>query len=532
MVRQRETVRRSDDARLAASEERFRAAFDALSDTLILFGPVLDDHGVFSDAEIGWINRSARERWFHGAPLQEMQGVRVFETYARVKPVFFDIYSEVVASGTDFRGVVTLSHSELGDRVLQLHVTPYEGGFIHSSRDITAEHRARVALEESESQLRAVSESLYLRVKELDSLQRISEMLAESLDPRGALRRVAAEVRGLLAARCARIHVLTGATDAAGQPRRTVSGSDGCAEFLDAEADLIHATLNGGGPVTTRPAGHVSDHHVAVPMVAGGHVVGVLIAGRETEAFSPREIGIAGTVADLLAAAVRNATMHDLEKRQAASDERQRLARDLHDAVSQSIYSAGLIAEALPAVFERSPADAEHDLGTLQHLVRSALAELRTLLYELRPASLEAASLATLLDRLGDSFTGRNDIQLEISVPEALMLPPDVKTAFYRVAQEALNNVAKHAKATVARVVVTLDENEARLTVTDDGIGIARDTDTAAGDSAEHSETYGLAIMRDRAKDVGASLTITGEPGAGTTVEMTWTPPHAGTAST
>jgi signal transduction histidine kinase len=424
---------------------------------------------------------------------------------------------------------VTRHHEELGDRVLQLHVTPYEGGFVHIGRDITAEQRSRAALEESESGLRAVSESLYLRVKELDSLQRISQILAESLDPRRVLSRAGSEICGLLGARCVRIHVLAGANDATGHPLSTVSGSACCAAFLDPETDLIHATLNVGGPVTTCPAGHVADHHVAIPMVAGGRVVGVLIAGRETKEFGPREIGIAGTVADLLAAAIQNANTHEVEKKQAASDERQRLARDLHDAVSQSIYSAGLIAEALPAIWERSPADAEHDLGTLQHLVRSALAELRTLLYELRPASLEAASLATLLDRLGDSFTGRTDIRIEVSAPDSLTLPPDVKEAFYRVAQEALNNAAKHAKATLARVTATLDDDELRISVSDDGIGIAPDTSAEPVGDSERGETYGLRIMRDRATQIGASLAVTGGPGMGTTVEMTWIRPDART---
>jgi signal transduction histidine kinase len=178
-----------------------------------------------------------------------------------------------------------------------------------------------------------------------------------------------------------------------------------------------------------------------------------------------------------------------------------------------------------------SPAEAEYDLATLRHLVRNALAELRTLLYELQPASLEAASLATLLDRLGDSFTGRTDISIEVSAPDSLTLPADVKIAFYRVAQEALNNVAKHAQATVARVTATVGDDEVRLSVNDDGIGIAPHTDVAGGEDAGRWETYGLAIMRDRATDIGASLEIAGGPGIGTTVEMTWIRPDARTGS-
>lgn len=522
MVRPREQVRRHEDAVLAASEERFRAAFDALSDSLMLFSPILDESGAFAEAEIGWINRSARERWFGGAQLEELRGRRLFDLFPQVKPVVFDIYSDVVANGTDYRGVITLHHDELGDVILQVHVTPYQSGFIHSSRDITAAHEARLALQDSENRYRTVSESLSRRVEELDSLRRVSQILTDSGDGDGAaLDRVAAEVRTLLAARCVRIHALTTAADPSGPPTPTLSGSAGAAECTDSEAELIHAALDDGKPTTSCPTQHGTDHHVAIPMLAGDRVVGVLIASREAKAFSTREIGIASTTADLLAAAVQSATIHEIEKQQAASGERQRLARDLHDAVSQSIYSASLIAEVLPSVWSRSPEEGEHDLATMRHLVRNALAELRTLLYELQPSTLEAASLATLLERLGESFTGRTDIRLEIAAPDSLTLPLDVKTAFYRVAQEALNNVSKHARASVARVTATLDDDEVRLTVTDDGRGMAP--------GAARDETYGLGIMRDRAKDIGAVLEVTGAPGTGTTVVMTWIRSAAGT---
>ena len=531
MTRKREIVRRSDDAALAASEERFRAAFDALDDSLMLFSPVTDDDGCFADARIDWINRTARDRWFDGAPLQDLRGGRLFELFPGVKAAVFDIFSDVAANGTDFRGVISLRHDELGERILELHVTPFEGGYIHSSRDITAAREAQTALQEREKELAAsevrlirLTDSLTARVDELDALRRVSQLLAESRDPRAVLDRVAMEIRGLLGARCTRIHVLNDPADASGAAM-TTSGSAGCPDFLDPELDLIHATLEGGSPVMTSPAGHVSDHHVSIPMLSGSRLVGVLIAGRQDRAFTGNEISIATTTADMLAAALQNAAIHEMARRQAASDERQHLARELHDAVSQSIFSASLIAEALPAVWKRSPAQAERDLFTLRRLVRTALAELRTLLYELRPAALQAASLETLLERLGDSLIGRNEIRLEVSVPPGLVLPLDVKTALYRVAREALSNVAKHAQATVARVTVSLDDDLVRLTVSDDGLGISAEGDA---NEAGSGESYGLGIMRERAEGIGAAFEVYSEHGDGTMVEMTWNRPAEG----
>lgn len=532
MLSKRELVRRGDDAALAASEERFRAAFDALHDSLMLFSPILDDDGEFADARIDWINRAARDRWFGGATMDDVRGGSLFDLFPGVKPAIFDIYSDVVNNGTDYRGAIMLCHPDLGERILELHVMPYESGFIHSSRDVTAAQRAQDALLSREQELAAsearllkLTDSLTARVEELDGLRRVSQLLAGSRDPAGVLDEAAFEIRALLRAKCTRIHVLVDDPDMTGAAT-TTSGSAGCMEFLDPEADLIHATLEGGRPVTTAPEGDVSDHHVAIPMIAGSRLIGTLVAGRANEPFTASEIGVATTAADLLAAAVQNANLHAIEKLQAASDERQRLARDLHDAVSQSIYSAGLIAEALPSVWERSAAQATQDLLTLRRLLRTALAELRTLLYELRPASLEAASLETLLDRLGDSLSGRSDIRLEISVPPMLVLPLDVKTAFYRAAQEALNNVAKHAQATLVRMSVTLDDDVVRLSVGDDGIGLEGETDDDA-----FWETLGLGIMRERAEGIGATLELASEPGTGTTVEMTWMRPEMDTAA-
>ena len=129
----------------------------------------------------------------------------------------------------------------------------------------------------------------------------------------------------------------------------------------------------------------------------------------------------------------------------AAAEERGRLARDLHDAVTQTIYSAALIAEALPQVWERNPDEGRRNLTKLRQLVRGALAEMRALLFELRPAALEQADLESLLRQLADALTGRTRIPVTVETEGQGDLPAEVKVACYRIAQETFNNIAKHA---------------------------------------------------------------------------------------
>ena len=125
----------------------------------------------------------------------------------------------------------------------------------------------------------------------------------------------------------------------------------------------------------------------------------------------------------------------------AVLEERNRLARDLHDAVSQTLFSASLIAEVLPRLWERDQDEGRRRLEEVRQLSRSALAEMRTLLFELRPAALAEAELGDLLRQLADTITGRGRLPVTVEISSRTTLPSEVKVAFYRIAQEALNNV-------------------------------------------------------------------------------------------
>jgi signal transduction histidine kinase/streptogramin lyase len=212
------------------------------------------------------------------------------------------------------------------------------------------------------------------------------------------------------------------------------------------------------------------------------------------------------------------------EMEKAVAAERSRLARELHDAVTQTLFSASLIAEALPETWERDREEGRRLLRELRQSNRGVLAEMRTLLLELRPASLLEASLGDLLRQLGEAVATREDLPVHVTVEGQCALPPDVHVALYRIAQEALNNVVKHARADRVKICLrypsglseqgTTEETALELTVTDDGRGF----------DPHHAspQQLGLGIMRERAESVGATLAIESQPGHGTRVAVYW----------
>src|SRR5450756_560090 len=366
----------------------------------------------------------------------------------------------------------------------------------------------------------ATEESLRRRVAELDSLQRITRTLAGRAQLGRAIDEASRAITGLFKARYARVYLLS----------EEAAGALGAA-FIDRA--VVEQAIGQNGPVAVdapawpdlsadlreQVAAQGIANLLVVPLIARSEMVGVLSIARDEDgaAFSMNDRQLGKTVADALAAVIQIDLLHRKETKEAAEEERQRLARDLHDAVTQSIYSASLIAEALPAVWKREPDEGLRTLETLRRLVRAALAEMRTLLFELRPATLDAAPLDTLLQRLGDSLGGQAQIPVDIHVDEDVSLPRDVKLVFYRVAQEAFSNIGKHARATRVTAVVGAQGGGAMLTVRDDGNGF--DPGAVTGDH------MGLRIMRERLDRVEASLAVDSAPGRGTTVTVVWPRP-------
>ncbi|MBE9509064.1 MAG: hypothetical protein IMY86_13580 [Chloroflexi bacterium] len=203
----------------------------------------------------------------------------------------------------------------------------------------------------------------------------------------------------------------------------------------------------------------------------------------------------------------------------AVAAERSRLARDLHDAVTQTLFSASLIAEALPNIWESDQSEGRQLLAEMRRLTRGALAEMRTLLLELRPAALVDVSLGDLLHQLAEAVVGHKDVSVTVTAEGQYDFPSDVHVALYRIAQEALNNVVKHAHAT--QVAISLrcfpsasGEEVVELCISDDGCGF-----DPSGVPPDH---LGLGIIHERAQAIGATSTIESQPGQGTQVVVVW----------
>ena len=273
-----------------------------------------------------------------------------------------------------------------------------------------------------------------------------------------------------------------------------------------------------------------------VPLAVKGRIIGGLgVAHAHQDYFTAHHAALALSMADQVAITMVNAELYEQARALSALQERQRLARNLHDAVNQSLFSAGLIAEVLPRLWELDPAEARQSLEDLRRLTRGALAEMRELLAELRPSVLTDSSLGDLLRQLASAFTGRTNVPVRVAIAGEHVLSPGIQVALYRICQEALNNIAKHAGA--SRVEISLDYDagvaqaplslalagvppmiavdSVELRIRDDGQGF----DLAQPAGSGH---YGLGMMSERAEAAGARLTATSSPGQGTEISVHW----------
>ncbi|HET9223467.1 MAG TPA: histidine kinase [Roseiflexaceae bacterium] len=265
---------------------------------------------------------------------------------------------------------------------------------------------------------------------------------------------------------------------------------------------------------------------MGVPLIANDEVVGILSALHdEVGYYKQADQQRAQIFANLAAAALENARLSEMDRASAVLEERGRIARDLHDAVSQTLFSASLIAEGLRDSRQLSADRERQGLEDLRRLTRGALAEMRALLYELHPGGLAEKPLGHLLDSLCLAFTSRTHIPVALSVTGSDRLQPAVQEMLYRIAQEALNNISKHAAANAARVALTCSPEQVELSIADDGRGF----DVA---SQSHA-SLGLGIMRERAAKIGAVLRIESHVGSGTTITVVWraASPHRSAAS-
>jgi PAS domain S-box-containing protein len=223
--------------------------------------------------------------------------------------------------------------------------------------------------------------------------------------------------------------------------------------------------------------------------------------------------GIQGATRDISDQARLEAELRRQAGELAAGEERAHLARELHDSVTQALFSMTLVARSVELLLERDPAAAREHLVQLRELQREALAEMRALIFELRPGNLEQDGLVRALKTHATALQGRLGLPIVVESDLTERLPLVAEEVLYRITQEALHNVVKHARAHQVRVEIRRREGGVRLRVEDDGKGF---------DPVLVPEGHlGLAGMRVRADRVGARFSCSSAIGEGTTIEVT-----------
>jgi signal transduction histidine kinase len=253
---------------------------------------------------------------------------------------------------------------------------------------------------------------------------------------------------------------------------------------------------------------------LAVPLRVPEGVIGALSVVNKPGGFTGEDMRIISRFADQAAIAIENARLAQQVEHLAVMEERQRLARELHDSVTQALYSVTLHSEAAVRLLNagKSAAAVEY-VRDLRITAQQALREMRLLIFELRPPILEQEGLVAALQARLDAVEGRAGLQTELRVHGEEELHYTVAEELYRIAQEALNNVLKHAHARHVTLQIICKEATCCLEVSDDGMGF----DCAA--TLQH-DGWGLQGMQERARRVGAEFTISSTPGQGTTVRV------------
>jgi signal transduction histidine kinase len=253
---------------------------------------------------------------------------------------------------------------------------------------------------------------------------------------------------------------------------------------------------------------------LGVPIVSKGEIIGAfyLTEKQDGAQFSETDQHIIEMLAAHAAIAIENTRLFERDRELSVIEERNRLARDLHDSVTQTLFSVVLTAEAATTLLDRDTAAARAQLERLQSLSRDALQEMRSLIFELRSADLAADGLVATLRKHCEILSRVRKIEIDVSVEDERALPADVERELFRIAQEAVNNALKHAAARRIDVRLLMAPPLVTLIVRDDGRGFDPD--------AAHiqSKRLGLTSMRERAEALGARLTVESAPGAGTTV--------------
>ncbi len=251
-----------------------------------------------------------------------------------------------------------------------------------------------------------------------------------------------------------------------------------------------------------------------VPLVIQGRTIGGIgVRFYQAQTFTANDQVFMMALAHQCAQALERAQLAEQAKAAVAAQERQRLARELHDSVNQALFSATTMAETVPRLWQTDPDRAAEYLRQVITLNRAAMAEMRTLLLELRPEAVLNTPLNDLVRQLIEAIQARRTLDTELVIEGQASLPPDTHLALYRIVQESINNILKHSQATLCRVELRQNAEEVQLRIKDNGQGF---------DTAQKYAGLGLVSIRERAATINADLEINSVKGEGTETVVVW----------
>jgi signal transduction histidine kinase len=366
------------------------------------------------------------------------------------------------------------------------------------------------------------------RTRELAALYDITAVASESLDLSTTLERSLERILGAMRSQAGAVHLLdeTGeivhlavqrglppdlATQLETQPT-----SDNLWGWVIKHCDPLIVPDLAFDPRAPQVGQNNFQAYVGVPMQARGRMLGVLSVARAREQphFNVEEIALLSTIADQVGIVVESARLRQMAEQTAVMEERARLARDLHDSVTQLLYSVNLFAAVGRQAYSLGDmAQVTNCLTELGLIAQQALKEMRLLVYELRPLALAQEGLVGALRQRLDAVERRAGVQAQLQAEITLDLPKQVEEALYHIAQEALNNALKHAAATTVTVLIEATSGQIILEVTDNGSGFELEATAGKGG-------LGLTSMRERIEKLGGTLVVLSRPGEGTKVRV------------
>lgn len=542
-VRARETLR--------ASQELFHSSLDALSAHIAVLdtdGTILVVNGSWRDFArengLAWPNYGVGRNYLASVEMGAEEENQ--HTDASVKGI-----REVMEGRRQRFQIAYPCHSPEEERWFLLRVTSFKGG---NGLQVVVAHENISEQKQNELALQQSNRNLDRRLIELSTLNQIGQSLSTAATLRENFESSAAAIANLLDASQVTINLFnrdnTEITVFTSYDRRfaeAATDGKGQIEAGNAMADLEGVTYRSDGDdgdpffrslledyramVIPDPQDH-SDPSLTrtrtlyqainsqclmfVPLKSQAKPYGLINFSTDQpgRVFTRYEMSLGEAVAGQIVNAIETAQLLEQMQQLSAAEERNRLARDLHDSVTQTLFSANIIADVLPDVWEQSPIRGQEGLEELRLLTKGALAEMRALLLELRPAALTEKPLGLLLNELATAVSSRNKIPISITIIHDELLLPDLQIALYRLTQEALTNVIKHAEADQVIITVNAKLSGGGIQIMDDGRGYDANFVQPA--------RMGLQIMKERAQKNGIQLTIDSQLNEGTVVTAVW----------